>query len=461
MKVFEYYDIREFQFRFGKGTGLNIYDIVRYGPLSYGPLYGDSHTLSVERYKSILILHSEDTKDDVLRLAKHLSKGHENKRIFPGFNDLFKLSIEVSTIPFKKYEPKEIYDTFTDHCRNIDTCFPLIILPRTPRGEYDSIYYRTKAVFLREEAPPQVFTSDLLKNEQNYRWSLLPTAIQIFTKMGGIPYTLDRGALGEVVYEDVAVFIVGLSISYHPLYKHRGVGFLVVFDQAGTWCFMDSTAILLRSEKGTIGKRISELLRKAIRSILEISKKRKNVLIIHYSGKEVGRVEEEAIANAIREAEELDKFLAVYILKIKESDIVINDTQSEHRTEGTKTGYPPIGLTLQLKPDLYLMFTSGYFTTSIDSIRANIRKGLSRARIISRHREIEPEKNELKLDNKALLATVFGLSRLSYNSVQNPLMSEPLTTRYSREIAWISLRLSELGVNLDAKSRIKKVMWFI
>jgi hypothetical protein len=185
------------------------------------------------------------------------------------------------------------------------------------------------------------------------------------------------------------------------------------------------------------------------------------VLIVHYSGKEIGRAEEEAIANAIKSAEkELNKFLAVYILKIRDSDIIVYDTQSVYTINKAQSGYPPVGLTLQLKPDLYLMFTSGYFETR-SSVRGNIRRGLSRARIISRHREMEPAKDELKLGNKELLDTVFGMCRLNYSSLQNPVAREPITVRYSREIAWLSLRLSELGTNLNEDNRIKRVMWFI
>jgi len=466
--VFEYYNLQSFPLRFGGGRiGLSAYEIIYNGPLSYGPLYGDTYLYSVNRYKSILILYrGAKSGDDEIRklvdgkIRRHLSEGLENKRIFPGFNAIFKLNIEISAVPFENYDPSEIFSTFKNYCNDIYTCFPLIILPRVARGDYDSIYYRTKATFLRSGVASQVFTLDLLKDEQKYRWSLLPTAIQIFTKMGGIPYTLDRGILGEKASENVAVFIMGFGISYHPLFKKRAVGHLVVFDQAGAWCFMDSTTLLLdRGED--VSEKIASLLARSITNILKHSNKRDNLLVVHYSGKEISRVEEKAIASAIKSVEkQLEKFLAVYVLKIKDSDIVIYDTQSEYKVNEAKTGYPPIGLTLQLKPGLYLIFTSGYFEAQRGT-KGNIRKGLSRARIVSRHREMEPVKDELKLGDRDLLATVFGMSRLIYNSVQNPVAREPITVRYSREIAWLSLRLAELGANLDEDSLIKRVMWFI
>jgi len=464
--VFGYYDIRSFPLRFGGGgIGLSAYEIIRYGPLAHEPLRGTPYLYSVNRFKSLLILYKGD--DEIQRLVneklkRHLSEGLENKKIFPGFNAVFKpdVDIEISTIPFKSYDPDEIFLAFQESCSDFNTCFPLIVLPRVARGDYDSIYYRTKATFLNEGVASQVFTVDLLKDEQNYKWSLLPTAIQIFTKMGGVPYALERGALGEKVPENVAVFIIGLGISYHPLLRRRGVGYLAVFDQSGAWYFMDSTVLLLSRDED-ISKRVASLLTRSVNSILRYSNKNDNVLVIHYSGKDIGRAEEEAIASAIESAEkELNKFLAVYILKIRDSDIIVYDTQSIYMINKAQSGYPPVGLTLQLKPGLYLMFTSGYFEVQ-SSVRGNVRRGLSRARVISRHKEMEPAKDELKLSDKELLATVFGMCRLNYSSVQNPVAREPITVRYSREITWLSLRLSELGTNLDEDLKIKKVMWFI
>jgi hypothetical protein len=466
--VFEYYDLQSFPLRFGGGRiGFSAYEIIYNGPVAYGPLYGDAQLYSVDRYKSILILYKNAKSGDNelqklvdSKLRRHLSEGLDNKNIFPGFNAIFKLNIEISAVPFEIYDPIEIFSAFKNYCNDIYTCFPLIILPRVARGDYDSIYYRTKATFLKSGVVSQVFALDLLKDEQNYMWSLLPTAVQIFTKMGGIPYTLHKGILAEKTSENVAVFIMGFGVSHHPLLKKRAVGHLVIFDQAGTWCFMDSTALLLdRGED--VSEKIASLLARSITSILKHSKRRDNVLVVHYSGKEISRVEEEAIASAIKSVEkQLEKFLAVYVLKIKDSDIVIYDTRSEYLVNKAETGYPPIGLTLQLKPGLYLMFTSGYFQAQRGP-RGNIRRGLSRARIVSRHREMEPVKDELKLSDRELLATVFGMSRLIYNSVQNPVAREPITVRYSREIAWLSSRLAELGTNLDEDNLIKRVMWFI
>jgi len=471
VKLVEQFDVRRFPLRFGGGNiNVNAYMIISYGPLSYESPLGGGYLTSAKRYKSILILYNEsDSENDAKSLAeklkKHLDEGLDNKRIFPGFNPIFRLGVEVSLVPFRgSYEPQqaqEIYDTFEEHCGNIDTCFPLVILPQVSRSIYNSIYYVTKAVFLKREVPSQVFTIDVLKDEKRHRWSLLPVAIQIFAKMGGVPYIIDRGVLGEEVAEDAAVFIMGLGISHHPLQEKRGVGFITVFDHHGTWCFVDSTALIL-GRRESISEKLGALLKRGIRQVLELSKAKENILVIHYSGKEVGRTEEEAISDAIRSTgADLSKFATVHILKIKDSDFVIGDLESPYLVDNTRTYYPPVGVTFQLKPDLYLMVTSGYFIASGDVVRGNIRVGLPRVKIVSRHREMETFGYGSRLSDKQLLATIFGMCRLNYSSVQNPVLREPATIKYSREIAWLSLRLQDLGTDLDQASRIKRIMWFI
>jgi len=470
MKRFEQFDIKKFTLRFGGGnTDTDIYKIVYYGPLSYGNLLETSTSLSAKRYKSILILYNgsddkNNTKELAIKLKKHLDEGLDNKKIFAGFNSIFNLNVEYSLIPFRgEYETQkieEIYDIFNQHCDNIDTCFPLIILPWESRSIYNNIYYAVKAIFLKKEVPSQIFTIDVLRDKQKYTWSLLPLSIQIFTKMGGIPYIIDRSVLGEVP-TDVAVFIMGLGISQHPLQQKRGIGFTTVFDHHGTWYFADSVALIL-DKKDNISKSLSDLLKRCIQQLLKLSKAKKNVLIIHYSGKEIGRIEEEAIAEAIKDIEtDLFKFASVYILKIKNSNFVIGDTNSPYAVDGNVTYYPPAGTIFELKPDIYLMVTSGYFLDSQGRAKGNIKIGLPTVKIVSRHRNMEIRRYDIELDNKQLLATVFGLCRINYNSVQNPILREPITIRYSKEIAWLSLRLLDLNTNLDNIGRIKKIMWFI
>jgi len=274
--------------------------------------------------------------------------------------------------------------------------------------------------------------------------------------MGGVPYVLNRGIVsGES--QDYSVFIMGLGISQHPLYKNRGVGFITVFDNKGAWYFMNAKTVLMRKDYEDLRVKLSELLRSAINEIYKLYGNRNIILIIHYSGKDISSREENAIKDAINKVNESGGFVAVYVLKIKDSNIAIWEMRNGEYT------YPPVGTVFRLKQDLYLLVTSGCFNE--DKTDCNIRRGLSRPIIISRHRNIEPEgaSEEFNITDRDLLATVFGMCRLNYNAVQNPVSREPITTRYSREIAWLTLRLKEdFDVDISGvQNKLRYIMWFI
>jgi argonaute-like protein implicated in RNA metabolism and viral defense len=448
-----------FQLRFGNGKGITPVNIVRYGPFGTS-----SYSPTPNEYKTILILHEDNNKVKVLaeRFMNNFKEGLRApyNAIFPGFKNVFDLEIDFSLASFKRYDEyydeDEIYETFSSHCEDVNRCFPVIILPRTNKGDYRSIYYRVKAMFLKNQIPTQIFTIDLLKDEKNYKWSLLPTAVQIYAKMGGIPYVLAKPRYYSTL-KDYSVYIMGLGISQHPLHKNRGVGFVTVFDDQGIWQFMNAKNLIMDKDED-MSERLAKLLDETIDELLKRSKSKNNVLIMHYSGKEISHREEEAIRRAVREkAKKLNKFAAVYVLKIrKHSDMVVWENQ-----ENEVKVYPPVGAVFQLKRDVYLLVTSGCFDEK--KSKCNIRRGLSRPIIVSRHRDIEPEdinKERLGLTDRDLLATVFGMCRLNYNSIQNPVLREPITTRYSREIAWLLLRAYDLKVELNL-DRIRNVMWFI
>jgi len=319
-------------------------------------------------------------------------------------------------------------------------------------------------VFMSKDIPSQVVTRDLILDELRYRWSLLSISVQIYTKMGGVPCALDRSMIKAIDLSNTVITIMGLGISAHPLYRKRGVGFVTVFDHNGVWNFMDSQALSMdRTEN--MSDKIATLLERSVNKALSVSSKKNNILIIHYSGKEISSREEDALRTAVRNAKYLDKFAAVYVLKIRDSDIVIAFRDSPHiAKDGTYTWYPPVGACFKLKPDVYAMVTTGYFNLGDEKnriIRANIIIGLPAVKIIARHKDIELRTQEFDISDIDMLSTVFGMSRLNYVAINNPVTKEPVTIRYSREIAWISLRLIENNVDISKLSRARHVMWFL
>ncbi len=460
MKHLLIFNIKNFRLRFGSGTHVHPYYIIRYGP----------HNNQVAKsYKNIIVLFNNNldaaTKKKVEMFVEHLKNGLEERRIFPGFNAIYRTNIDIEQVAFDHSgydDPEKIYEAFDSACSDVTKCFPVIILPRVHRSLYDSIYYRTKAEFLKRGITSQVFTIDLLNDQKNYRWSLLPTSIQIFTKMGGVPYILERGIID---FPDIQVFIMGLGISYHPLYKEQRVGYVLIFDHSGHWQFLEARGITSEDvESGkdidTLAEKIAGLLNTAITKLANKIQAERAILIIHYSGKEISSREENAIAKALQELKLSRKILAVYVLKIKKSDIAIYDLDSPFKINGSETGYPEIGTVFKLKPDVYLLVTTGYFIAN-GEVKSNIWRGLPSSLIISRHREMEKINEDItEINDESLLASVFGLCRLNYASVQNPVSTEPITTRYSREIAWLTLRL-QTAKSISEIETFRTRMWFI
>ncbi len=463
MRYIDIFNITDFKLKFANGESVNAYDIIRLGPLSSKPLY-DSGDIGVERYRRLLILYNEadNSKRFADILASNLREGYKsNRKIFPGINSVLRTRFEIDVASFRDYDPEKIYDTFNQHSSSQEA-FPIIILPKTPKGEYDSIYYRTKATFLMYDTPCQIVTRELLDDENRFKWSLLSIATQIYAKMGGIPYGLDRSVIrpGWTESSDTMVAVMGLGISAHPQLRRRGVGFIVVFDHKGVWNFMDAEVLAMDNWE-RMSEQVAKLIERGLSRILSKNARKYNILVIHYSGKEIGVREEEAIRNAISNAQSVGKFAAIYVLKIKDSDIIVGYKGSPHRSKsGGETSYPPVGTVFRLKPDVYLLVTTGYFLRD-RGIGSNISIGLPTTKIISRHREIEIGGLDRSIEDKDLLRTVFALMRLNYRSISNPIATEPVTIRYSREIAWIMLRMADLGVDIRLLNRLSRVMWFL
>jgi len=464
MRFFERFNIADFKFNFKDGISTDAYGIVKLGPLSKTPLYKNA-TVGVDQYKLLLILYNKEEskiEERIKQFIKDLKEGLENKKIFPGFNQVLGTNVNIEALPFKKYDPDIIFDTFNQYGSS-SVALPILILPKVAKSQYDSIYYRTKAVFLAKDIPTQIVTRDLLEDSNKYKWSLLPLTVQIFVKMGGIPYALARRFISTESLTNTAINILSFGLSYHPLQEKRGVGFITVFDHNGVWNFMDSVALSM-DKIDNITENIAKLIERSIEMILQRTNVKNQILIIHYSGKEISSKEENTIRNAMTTAKYINKFIAVNVLKIKDSDIIVGFEDSPHKDKksGKNTWYPPTGIVFRLKRDVYSIVTTGYFESLGGDLMSNIRRGLPTSKIIARHKEMEIQgQSKPFLEDRDLLASVFAMCRLNYASMNNPLSKDPVTIRYSREIAWLTLRLEEHGTDLNKLTKIKNVMWFI
>jgi hypothetical protein len=190
-------------------------------------------------------------------------------------------------------------------------------------------------------------------------------------------------------------------------------------------------------------------------------------VIVHYRGKELSTKEEQVILETINKFREVNS--SVYVLKIQQSDIILSATSKDYPDPDM---YPPTGYYTKLLPDTFILQTVGKHielkTRKDGKLKGNIVSGGTAKPILVSIKRFGDNEN-LELDSAkrerlsiGLLSTVFALARINYVSVYRHLISEPVTTRYARELAYIISRLGYKEVNSEIALRVlRDRMWFI
>jgi len=143
-----------------------------------GLLRGGPYKNPSSPYSEIAILHRQENYKEANKVMRFLKEGIPP--FFPkGFNYVFRLDdrIEIESYQIKSLaekDPKQTAEAFLEKFleNGYSGRFPLII------------------IFLERGFITQMLTLQTIINENTLKWSIFPLAIQIFTKMGGVPYVL-------------------------------------------------------------------------------------------------------------------------------------------------------------------------------------------------------------------------------------------------------------------------------
>jgi len=128
-------------------------------------------------------------QDSIEYLVKDLHKALSGELFptFKGLNQFFKLSISrYYANPLQRLDEIEIKEKIQDYSEQIGHNFIIIlILPKdTP------LYYKIKYYAITHGIPLQVVTMNLLQKQETFKWSTSNIALQIFVKLGGIPWKI-------------------------------------------------------------------------------------------------------------------------------------------------------------------------------------------------------------------------------------------------------------------------------
>ena len=431
-----------------------------------GLLRGGPYKNPSSPYSEIAILHRQENYKEANKVMRFLKEGIPP--FFPkGFNYVFRLDdrIEIESYQIKSLaekDPKQTAEAFLEKFleNGYSGRFPLIIIEKTPRGRYPSVYYQTKQVFLERGFITQMLTLQTIINENTLKWSIFPLAIQIFTKMGGVPYVLyDEIKVGAEV--DVC-FLVGVGLS-KPIFgqgNQNYIGFALLFGPNGEWRIMKTHAEAYEKEKlPKIFKRLIFEISSEAAGYVETSFQHKPHsigLIIHYSGKNVSTSEEQALWEAVEHIKSVKGIeVKPYILKVNDSRLraSVGGASPCVNKVGLSTGLVPVGSVYRMSPQTYVLFTLGCLDLGKGEYRAT---GLGTPTPIIVSIKGTVPRNDQELE-KALLRSVFETCCMNYTSINNPVNRLPITVKYAKEIAYMLSRMNTISLSTDIMLRL----WFI
>jgi hypothetical protein len=211
--------------------------------------------------------------------------GKSNPGTFSGMQQFFNLPFSndlvkrVSLTSYKKEDVKKAIDEVIAF-RNDNPNFKVIAIFLEPNrfegvSEFDSPYFNFKFYLTKENIPVQVVRDDQTNNANALKWSTSNIALQIFSKLGGIPWLL-KPSQNECL-------ILGIGSAFERTDEDvikKYFAYLVCLDSAGLYKKLDVLAEETTKEKYL--KQLSENLIELFKSP-EFSKYKKCALHISES----------------------------------------------------------------------------------------------------------------------------------------------------------------------------------
>ncbi|MDA8055595.1 MAG: Piwi domain-containing protein [Thermoplasmatales archaeon] len=439
MKIGGRFRLDDFKLRFGRSSSQMPVMIGSYGP------YSDN--INFER---TVIISKDQSYGE--RVRKSLEEGLSTT-FNKGFKGIFGRNMEFVVVTYSNESEGEIFDLFNS---NADKgSFPIVLLNKTNPFDFESTYFKVKSRFLAEGYPSQIIDYETIDNTDQYKWSVLSILVQVFAKMGGIPWALDRGSLS--IQDGRKVLIVGIGFNYDPISKRRGIGYVNIHDENGQWIYSNSDHINLNdnatSEESAkqLASRLINNIKDALNSLPNLHFETNPTLIIHYHGKELSN-DEAFLWSEISNVQK-GKISGVYVVKINDSNTILfqEDSVCKNRL-GAATGYPPVGLYIQMR-DFYYLFTTGCFPESTPP-RSNVIVGGAPTAIRVSFKKVN--EGALVINNIDLLKTVFALTRMNYRLMNNPVMKMPVTVGFTDDITHLTLKIKD-----QVPSKLSNIPWFL
>lgn len=207
------------------------------GLRTHGPY--DNSDLAL-REGSLLFVFPTTERELAHRLAEAWLRGIGSYR---GFERMFRVNVpnnafKALTVDCDLSDPAAAGVAYREaiaaHGQEPDVA--IVLVPHTERFDTQTPYYEAKSAFANLAVPSQMVTIELLRDAEQFKWSVANIALAIFAKLGGVPWAV------EAPTED-ADLIIGIGRADVGREKHRTrhFGYAVTFVSNGiydqTWSF--------------------------------------------------------------------------------------------------------------------------------------------------------------------------------------------------------------------------------
>ena len=323
--------------------------------------------------------------------------------------------------------------------------FYVIITKKGAKDDPGSAYYRIKKVLISHNILSQIVTTETLTDPRKMsKITFRNIALGIFVKIDNIPWYLQKPITLEEESKETIIIGVGITSLKRDVFSreaYRYVGYFSFYNSLGVWKRLRP----LFSSLDEIEERIRQSLIDGINQTVSEQVDKLDV-IIHYSGKDVRKSEEEIILNTLAEyAMETGIEVNYAIVRLIKSPV--------YRLFSTHNyGYAPMGTYVDFENNLVLINTTGLLGRRATPIGVN-------TPILASIRDTNLDVNPQFVHK--IVYSVVGLSRMNWRGV-NAFNFEPATTKYAREIAYILARLgNEIYQKQEVLRFIQDKMWFI
>lgn len=401
--------IRKYKFMGEKEDNSQFNGLMKYGP----------YKLNQNSVKYIYIYPIE-YKDFANDLIKALNG--ENFKTFEGLEKL-KLPIQIkeNTIGITIDSYKDNPESFLSKVESSENPIVIAIFP----AKEEKFYYSLKNYCLRKDIPLQTVHLETLMDENKLKWAVSGIALQIFTKLGGIPWIVES--------ENKNCLIVGIGQSI----ERSDNNILKFFAYA---VLLKSSGEFLAIEPLSSAYTKDEYIKQLLGKIVEIVKEYANYKSI------VFHVPEKIKLSSIREIEKVLKEnvqenIELYIIRVNDDSKFFGYDKNNNSLIPFESSY------VQLSHREFLLWTEG-----LNYHNLTPRKRYSNPIYVDFYYS-----NQKNIDYKSFLQDILNLSGVNYRGFNAK--SLPVSMYYPKLISSFYKHFNQYNLELIMSKKDK--MWFI